>query len=273
MMREHFGPGAETMRLISPRHALQHRRRHPRWRWRSARRAPATGTACTPSRSIRAQEFRAGRAGLSLWHRGRPQRPPLLRRGRRPGARDLGMVRARHPFQDAGPDRLRDPRQPPAGDRRTGSARSAPRCRRCAPIRSPGWPTDRRRCRQSRRDGRGLQRRLHRRSRAPSTPRAATGSRPTARLQPPKSNWARAISVPPFLAYPLVGAVAYTFGGLATDDARARAARRRADPRPLRGGRDHRAFPSHRTERRVGAARARVRTDRGQRGGCAAHRR
>jgi tricarballylate dehydrogenase len=37
-------------------------------------------------------------------------------------------------------------------------------------------------------------------------------------LQPPKSNWARAISEPPFLAYPLVGAVAYTFGGLATDD-------------------------------------------------------
>lgn len=37
-------------------------------------------------------------------------------------------------------------------------------------------------------------------------------------LQPPKSNWARPISVPPFLAYPLVGAVAYTFGGLATDD-------------------------------------------------------
>jgi tricarballylate dehydrogenase len=37
-------------------------------------------------------------------------------------------------------------------------------------------------------------------------------------LQPPKSNWARAISEPPFLAYPLVGAVAYTFGGLATDE-------------------------------------------------------
>lgn len=36
-------------------------------------------------------------------------------------------------------------------------------------------------------------------------------------LTPPKSNWARAITVPPFLAYPLVGAVAYTFGGLATD--------------------------------------------------------
>jgi tricarballylate dehydrogenase len=37
-------------------------------------------------------------------------------------------------------------------------------------------------------------------------------------LQPPKSNWARAIGAPPFLAYPLVGAIAYTFGGLATDD-------------------------------------------------------
>ena len=41
---------------------------------------------------------------------------------------------------------------------------------------------------------------------------AAEGS-----LRPPKSNWARAIDKPPFLAYPLVGAVAYTFGGLATD--------------------------------------------------------
>jgi tricarballylate dehydrogenase len=47
-----------------------------------------------------------------------------------------------------------------------------------------------------------------------------------AALQPPKSNWARAIAVPPFLAYPLVGAIAYTFGGLATD----------AFARVLRGG-------------------------------------
>jgi tricarballylate dehydrogenase len=36
-------------------------------------------------------------------------------------------------------------------------------------------------------------------------------------LTPPKSNWARAISEPPYLAFPLVGAIAYTFGGLATD--------------------------------------------------------
>jgi tricarballylate dehydrogenase len=38
-----------------------------------------------------------------------------------------------------------------------------------------------------------------------------------ATVSPPKSNWARAISHPPFLAYPIVGAIAYTFGGLATD--------------------------------------------------------
>jgi tricarballylate dehydrogenase len=37
-------------------------------------------------------------------------------------------------------------------------------------------------------------------------------------LQPPKSNWARPIARPPFLAYPMVGAIAYTFGGLATND-------------------------------------------------------
>ncbi|SDS70941.1 FAD-binding protein [Bradyrhizobium canariense] len=36
-------------------------------------------------------------------------------------------------------------------------------------------------------------------------------------LDPPKSNWARAITRPPFLAYPVVGAIAYTFGGLATN--------------------------------------------------------
>jgi tricarballylate dehydrogenase len=37
-------------------------------------------------------------------------------------------------------------------------------------------------------------------------------------LSPPKSNWARALVEPPFLAWPLIGAIAYTFGGLATDD-------------------------------------------------------
>jgi tricarballylate dehydrogenase len=52
------------------------------------------------------------------------------------------------------------------------------------------------------------------------------GLKASAALTPPKSNWARAITAPPFLAYPLAGAVAYTFGGLATD----------ADARVLRGG-------------------------------------
>ncbi len=37
-------------------------------------------------------------------------------------------------------------------------------------------------------------------------------------LVPPKSNWARALTRPPYLAYPLVGAVVYTFGGIATND-------------------------------------------------------
>jgi tricarballylate dehydrogenase len=41
---------------------------------------------------------------------------------------------------------------------------------------------------------------------------AASGS-----LVPPKSNWARAIVEPPFLAWPMIGAIAYTFHGLATD--------------------------------------------------------
>jgi tricarballylate dehydrogenase len=45
-------------------------------------------------------------------------------------------------------------------------------------------------------------------------------------LAPPKSNWARAIAEPPFLAWPVVGAIAYTFGGLSTD----------TSARVLRGG-------------------------------------
>jgi tricarballylate dehydrogenase len=37
-------------------------------------------------------------------------------------------------------------------------------------------------------------------------------------LKPPKSNWARPIADPPFVAFPLIGAIAYTFGGIATDE-------------------------------------------------------
>jgi tricarballylate dehydrogenase len=44
------------------------------------------------------------------------------------------------------------------------------------------------------------------------------GLRTEPALEPAKSNWARALAQPPFLAYPLVGAIAYTFGGVATND-------------------------------------------------------
>jgi len=36
-------------------------------------------------------------------------------------------------------------------------------------------------------------------------------------LEPPKSNWARALDRAPYLAWPLAGAIAYTFGGIATN--------------------------------------------------------
>jgi tricarballylate dehydrogenase len=48
----------------------------------------------------------------------------------------------------------------------------------------------------------------------------------SASLVPPKSNWARAIAEPPFLAWPIIGTIAYTFCGLATD----------SSARVLRGG-------------------------------------
>ena len=51
-------------------------------------------------------------------------------------------------------------------------------------------------------------------------------------LDIPKSNWARPMDKPPFFAYPLVCAIAYTFGGLATND---EAEVLRADGNPLPG--------------------------------------
>jgi len=48
-------------------------------------------------------------------------------------------------------------------------------------------------------------------------PTCCDGLAAAATLTPPKSNWARAIEQPPFVAYPLVGAIAYTFGGLSTN--------------------------------------------------------
>ena len=48
-------------------------------------------------------------------------------------------------------------------------------------------------------------------------PTRTDGLAATAGLSPPKSNWCRPLDQPPYLAYPLVGAIAYTFGGVATD--------------------------------------------------------
>jgi tricarballylate dehydrogenase len=50
-------------------------------------------------------------------------------------------------------------------------------------------------------------------------------------LSPPKSNWARPLARAPYLAYPLVGAIAYTFGGIATDER----ARVLGEAEPIRG--------------------------------------
>src|SRR5262249_55934713 len=51
----------------------------------------------------------------------------------------------------------------------------------------------------------------------PPPPRGG-GHRAGGAFPPQKSSWARAIAEPPFLAWPLIGAVAYTFGGIATDE-------------------------------------------------------
>ena len=46
----------------------------------------------------------------------------------------------------------------------------------------------------------------------------ADGLGTSSRLRPPKSNWARPIRHPPFLAWPIQGAIVYTFGGVATNE-------------------------------------------------------
>lgn len=45
----------------------------------------------------------------------------------------------------------------------------------------------------------------------------ADGLAAAGELVPPKSNWARALDAPPYFAYPLSGAIVYTFGGVATN--------------------------------------------------------
>ncbi len=65
---------------------------------------------------------------------------------------------------------------------------------------------------------------------APFTPLALDGLA-TRALTPPKSNWARPIAQPPFLAYPITAANCFTFGGLKTD-ARGRVVDTSGEPIP-----------------------------------------
>ena len=74
--------------------------------------------------------------------------------------------------------------------------------------------------RRSRRRASGNRRALQRSGdRRPGTLRSDTcdGLVADASLAPPKSNWCRPLDRPPYLAYPLIGAIAYTFGGIATN--------------------------------------------------------
>jgi tricarballylate dehydrogenase len=59
----------------------------------------------------------------------------------------------------------------------------------------------------------------------------ADGLKSAPGLSPRKSNWARPLTRAPFLAWPLVGAIAYTFGGIDTDAE----ARVRGEDGPIRG--------------------------------------
>ena len=200
MMRAQFGAGAETMRLISPgtrfntgdgiEHGAGARRRH----------APATGTACMPSRSMRARD---NSAPVVLVY---PYGIVVDRNGRRFFDEGGGLVhetwewfaRELH-FKTPGPigyaildSRLHRDRRLAARDPFRRGAAALRYARRAG-------ATDRHRCRAlaatvaaynaactgdpaafdaTRRDGLAADR----------------------TLQPPKSNWARAIAVAPFLA-------------------------------------------------------------------------
>ncbi len=136
MMRAHFGPGAETLRLISPGTRFDS--------GDGIRMATDQGASVSGDWNgmhiepidPRSRNSAAGRAGVSLRDRRRSGRASLLRRGPRPHARDLGGLRPGHPFCAAEQYRLRNPRLPAVRDRRLSSARSDRRCRHIKPSRS-----------------------------------------------------------------------------------------------------------------------------------------
>ena len=110
MMRSHFGPGGETMRLISPgTHFNAGDGIRMGMAYGALTSGDWNGMHAEPV-DPRSQNSAPVVLHLSLWHRRRSQRPALLRRRPRPRPRDLGGVRAEDPFRDAGRRGLCDPR-------------------------------------------------------------------------------------------------------------------------------------------------------------------
>ncbi len=238
MMREHFGPGGEAHPAACAARALQHRRRHPHGAARSARIVAGewNGMHIEP-----VDPRSTSSAPVVLLY---PYGIVVDRSGRRFFDEGGGLVHetwewfSRHSILRS--RAARPTRSSTAGvldDRRTGSARPAPRCRRSRPIRSTDW-----------RKLIGVDAAVSRRPSRPttppapaipraSTPRAATGLRPRGTLEPPKSNWARAISEPPFLAWPLIGASPTPSAGLRPTTARACCAAARRFPASMRPAR------------------------------------
>ena len=222
MLRAASGPRRGEPEADLARHLLQYGRRHPhgaggrsarrRRLERHARRAGrsaqhgtrrpwCSSTPTASSSTARAGAFSTRAAGLvhETWESVRPHHP----------LRDARAHRLRHPRCQALRDRRLRARDPLGGaalsgglDRRAGGAH------RCA--------------------GGALQETVARYNAAATGDAArfdatrTDGLAAAADLSPPKSNWARPLDRPPYLAYPLIGAIAYTFGGVATDAASAR---------------------------------------------------
>ena len=226
MMREHFGPGADTMRFLSP--GTRHNTgegirmalaigadRSGDWNGMHAEPVDARAKNSAPVVLVYPYGIVVDRHGRRFFDEG----AGLVHETWETFARDIH-------FKAPGSIAYADPRQPPARDRGLsarhslrGAAVSRRHARRAGAGSSASTPT------RSPPRSRPTTRRAPA-IRTRSTRRAATGWPRSRALDPPKSNWARAVQAPPFLAYPLVGAVAYTFGGLATD----------ADARVLRDG-------------------------------------
>jgi len=226
MMREHFGPGAETMRLISPgtrfntgdgiRIAFAHGAdRAGDWNGMHAEPVDARSTGSAPVVLVYPYGVVVDRNGRRFFDEGGGlvhETWEWFARDmhfRVPGATAFAVLDSRVRAIDGYQRAIRSEVPPAQGETLKDLAR------------------------QIGVDAAGLEATVTAYNAActgdPATfdPTRCDGLAAAPGLDPPKSAWARAIAEPPFLAWPLVGAVAYTFGGLATD----------TDARVLRGGR------------------------------------